>query len=110
MNFVVDSLEDEHVRRAVHTTKTMPEEDLGEFSEGHNHDSKANQIAAIFQRKRGRKNTGNFTNPKDNSRRHERSRKVSSNGDVTHEYKRSRSRSITTLPDEKRPTRSQKHS
>lgn len=56
LNFIVDSLEDEHVRRAVHTTKTM--EEIHNQQSGYNgiDMSKAVQIAALF-RKRGRKSS-----------------------------------------------------
>ena len=52
---MVDSLEDEHTRRAVHTTKTIAEieEENKKLSEAVGGDT-ANLIAAIFARKRGR--------------------------------------------------------
>lgn len=34
LNFIVDSLEDEHIRRAVHTTKTIEEIENGDFDTG----------------------------------------------------------------------------
>jgi hypothetical protein len=55
LNFMVDSLEDEHVRRTVHTTKTIAEiEEENKKLAAELGSDQANLIAAIFFRKRGR--------------------------------------------------------
>ena len=56
LNFVVDSLEDEHVRRAVHTTKTVAEIEQENDEEGNAeiNNSKASQITAMLAKRRGR--------------------------------------------------------
>lgn len=57
----MDSLEDEHVRRAVHTTKTQADiEKEQERLEG-GMSCKANKIAQMFVRKRGRTKRGGYS-------------------------------------------------
>jgi hypothetical protein len=103
LNFVVDSLEDEHVRRAVHTTKTQAEIEEENNEGGLEGNSKANQIAAMLSRRRGRgryssnaQYYAHRTSIVNNRGNQTPQRRRASSDDDQYEVKRSRSRSINT--------------